>query len=206
MTTAEKLVEIAENEQKVYEAGKEAEYNAFWDAYIGKDGDVIAAVSMFSGYRWIDDIYNPKHTIKASNFSSMYQNCPITDTKVTLDVSNGSGTNLFFNATNLKNIVKLIVSSKNTFGSWFYGCTALEEIRFEGVIGNSLDIHWSTKLSAESYYSIITALSSSVSGQKFIVPPTAEATYNANPPQGDGIPQTWAELIGTKSNWTIAES
>ena len=113
----------------------------------------------------------------------------------------------FHGCTKLHTIAKLSVKETTIFSANpFFECIALEEIRFEGVIGNILDLHWSTKLSAESYYSIITALSSSVSGQKFIVPPTAEATYNANPPQGDGIPQTWTELIGTKSNWTIAES
>ena len=33
MSIAEKLTAIAENEQKVYEAGKKSEYDAFWDAF-----------------------------------------------------------------------------------------------------------------------------------------------------------------------------
>ena len=33
MSIAEKLVTVAENEQKVYDAGKQAEYDAFWDNY-----------------------------------------------------------------------------------------------------------------------------------------------------------------------------
>ena len=31
MSIADKLITIAENEQKVYHAGKQAEYNKFWD-------------------------------------------------------------------------------------------------------------------------------------------------------------------------------
>ena len=33
MSIAEKLQTIAENEQKVYESGKQAEYDRFWDTY-----------------------------------------------------------------------------------------------------------------------------------------------------------------------------
>ena len=199
MSIAEKLTKVAENVPKVYVAGKEAEYNAFWDAYIGKDGDVIASVSMFSGYRWTDDIYKPTHTIKSSAFSSMYQNCPITDTKVALDLSSGSGTNLFFNANNMKNVVKLIVADKNTYNSWFYGCSALEEIRFEGTIGKSLDIHWSKKLSMTSLASIVGALSDTVTEQTLTLPTTAESNYDSETYTG-----RWKEVVASKPNWTFA--
>ena len=33
MSIAEKLNAVAENEKKVYDAGKQAEYNDFWDVY-----------------------------------------------------------------------------------------------------------------------------------------------------------------------------
>ena len=33
MSIAEKLTTVAENVPKVYEAGKKAEYDAFWDKY-----------------------------------------------------------------------------------------------------------------------------------------------------------------------------
>ena len=35
MSIAEKLTTIAENEQKVYDAGQKSEYDRFWDSYRG---------------------------------------------------------------------------------------------------------------------------------------------------------------------------
>ena len=79
----------------------------------------------------------------------------------------------------------------------------LEEIRFAGTIGqNGFDIRWSKSLSAKSLYSIINALSTTTTGLTITLPNTAEANYNANPPEN--APATWAELVATKSNWTIA--
>lgn len=199
MTTNERLIKIAENEQKVYEAGQKSEHDRFWDAYIGKDGDIITSVSMFSGYRWTDDIYKPTHTIKSNAFSGMYQNTSLADTKVTLDLSYGNGTDVFRNASKLRNIEKIIVDSGNAFSNWFYNCTALEEISFEGVIGNSLDIHWSTKLSMGSLSSIVGALSKTVTGQTLTLPTTARATYdNAT------IGGAWDNLVSQYPNWSFA--
>ena len=36
MSIAEKLQQIAENEQNVYDAGKKAQYDEFWDNYQNK--------------------------------------------------------------------------------------------------------------------------------------------------------------------------
>lgn len=197
MTIAEKLVTIAEKMQKIHTAGQKSEYDKFWDAY-QNNGNICIGLSMFSGYNWNDEIYNPKYTIKVRNFSSMYQATTLSSTKVPIDVTQGTGTNVFFNANNMKNIVKLIVTDTNTYNSWFYGCTALEEIRFEGTIGKSLDLHWSTKLSAESYESILNCLSTTSSGQTLTLPTTAEATYNAK--HGSGA---WAERVKGLTNWEI---
>lgn len=198
MTIAEKLTAVAENEQKVYAAGQKSEYDRFWDAYQGT-GEVIVATSMFSGYRWSDEIYNPKITIKTNSFASMYQNSQISDTKVPLDFTYGNSTDVFRNASKLRNIEKIIVDSGNAFSNWFYGCTALEEIRFEGVISKSLDLHWSKKLSMLSLASIVAALSDTVTGQTITLPTTAESTYdNAT------ISGAWDNLVATKPNWTFA--
>lgn len=61
------------------------------------------------------------------------------------------------NNTKLVSILgELDLSNCTTATSAFNYTTALENIRFkEGTIGISLDFHWSTKLSAESYDSII---------------------------------------------------
>lgn len=197
MTIAEKLVIITEKIKAVYNSGQKNEYNRFWDAY-QNNGNICVGLSMFSGYNWNDEIYNPKYTIKVRNFSSMYQATTLSSTKVPIDVTQGTGTNVFFNANNMKNIVKLIVTDTNTYNSWFYACTALEEIRFEGTIGNSLDLHYSPKLSAESLENIFKCLSIESTGQTVTLPTTAEATYNAK--HGSGA---WAERVKGLTNWEI---
>ena len=60
MSIAEKLQTIAENEPKVYEAGKKAEYNRFWNAF-QQNGNKRNYRNAF--YAWIDETYNPKYPI-----------------------------------------------------------------------------------------------------------------------------------------------
>ena len=98
-TVAEKLVLIAENEPKVYEAGyakgntegyqngyddgnaegvkegiaegKQAEYDAFWDIFQdnGKRTDYQYG---FAGQRWTTDIFKPKYDMKPSRCDYMF--------------------------------------------------------------------------------------------------------------------------------------
>jgi hypothetical protein len=81
MTTAEKLVKIAENEQKVYEAGQKAEYDRFWDAY-QEYGTKNRYNYAFAGWGWTDDVFKPKYNI-APNITAlaMFQNSRIVDLK-----------------------------------------------------------------------------------------------------------------------------
>ena len=197
MTIAEKLVIITEKIKAVYNSGRKNEYNRFWDTY-QSNGGVCHGLYMFGGYNWNDDIYNPKYPIKVDAFSSMYQATSLTDTKVPIDVTYGTGTNLFFNANKLKNIVKLKVNAANTYNNWFCNCNELENVRFEGTIANSLDIHWSTKLSAESCESIFKCLSANSTGQILTLPAGVQETYNAK--YGNG---TYAERVMGFPNWEI---
>lgn len=103
----------------------------------------------------------------------------------------------------LHTIAKMGVDENTKFTSTFIRCDTLENLGIYGTIGqDKFDIHWSTKLSAQSLYNIITCLSITATGLTVTLPTTAEANYNANPPEG--APSTWAELIATRSNWTIA--
>lgn len=64
---------------------------------------------------------------------------------------------VMFQGCKSKIIDKIILKDdgSQTFNSTFDGYTDLEEVRFEGVIGQNMDIHWSTKLTHESLMSII---------------------------------------------------
>lgn len=198
MTTAEKLVKIAENEQKVYEAGQKSEHDRFWDS-LQNDGKSMDTSYMFCGYYWNDAIYNPKYPIVSSSCSQMYRFSMISDVKVVLDFSACTGTYLFTNMANLKRIPKIIVNPNIAYTGWFSSSPNIEEIRFEGFIGKSLDIHWSTKLSMPSLASIVGALSKTVTGQTLTLPTTAESTYDNATFEG-----RWKELVASKPNWTFA--
>ena len=90
-----------------------------------------------------------------------------------------------------------------TFNSCFQNCDSLEEIRFNGVIGRDLDIHWSTKLTAVSYNSIMAHLSTTSTGKTVTLPSyeIVKATYDDTSAYGEGA---WDAIVATKPNWTIA--
>jgi hypothetical protein len=233
MTTAEKLVKIAENEQKVYKAGQQSEYDRFWDAY-QQNGNRANYQHAFPGEGWTNENFKPKYNIiPAGNASNFFNQTFISGDvvnilarqNVILDFSNTtrmqsgfyyaryithlgilnfskldtSSVYMFGTCSALHTIDKIIVTEKTVYLYWFEGCYALKEIRFEGVIGNSLDIHWSTNLSAESYNSIFTAMSTTVTGQTITFPTTAQATYDAKYGAGQ-----WSMWVSYLSNWTFA--
>lgn len=60
MSIAEKLTTIAENEQKVFEAGKQAEYDRFWDAF-QRNGTRKNYTHAFAGSNFDVETLNPKY-------------------------------------------------------------------------------------------------------------------------------------------------
>lgn len=103
--------------------------------------------------------------------------------------------NIFSNATILKEIEKIIVNENTYYTLWFEKCTSLEEVRFEGVIGRDIDLHWSIKLSRGSIENIITHLSDTATAATLTLSQTA--VNNAF------TTDEWNMLVATKPNWTI---
>lgn len=230
MSIANKLTKIAENVPKVYEAGQKSEYDRFWDAY-QNNGNRTSYSYAFAGTGWNDANLNPKHPIVCSGgLSYMFRDSSATygDKIFEIDISQvSSGSGIFYNSrikrigvldtrslsdlntmfqynSNLTSIEKIILKDDGSqkFTATFSSCPKIEEIRFEGTIGKSLDIHWSTKLSAESYENIFKCMTVTVSGQTLTVPKsTAEATYNAK--YGSG---KWASRVnGIKAlGWAVS--
>lgn len=66
MSIAEKLTTIAENQQKVYEAGQKSEYDRFWDAY-----QTGTYQNQFSGKMWKNSTFKPKYDIKPTSTGYM---------------------------------------------------------------------------------------------------------------------------------------
>jgi hypothetical protein len=80
MSIAEKLKTIAENEQKVYEAGYEkgkseggadSYYDTFWDSY-QDNGNRTDYLSAFSGKGWNDNTFVPKYKMQPVNADRMF--------------------------------------------------------------------------------------------------------------------------------------
>lgn len=164
MSIAEKITKIAENEKKVYDAGKKSEYDAFWDSYQdnGKRTDYSLA---FGGAGWNEEIFKPKYAIAPTNaYMMFYQNKSIKDlsavsidtskctnfqytfsapalTKIgVVDTTSANGLfQTFYNSTSLVEIEKIILkpstsSAKQTLSQVFNLCSSLEKVEFEGEI------------------------------------------------------------------------
>lgn len=186
MSIADKLTAIAENEHKVYEAGKQASADAFWNE-LQQNGELKDYDYIFTGRYWTGDNFKPKYTpITPLRAVSMFQyasnlnidiseivdfsNCAAISNTFNESAITGVGTinatlnannriNYgFLNARKLKTIGKLIVSESIVYTQTFDNCAALENITFEGKIGNNINFQWSTKLTKDSLYSIRDAL------------------------------------------------
>jgi hypothetical protein len=150
MSLAEKFEVIAD---AVYEKGKNDDKSDFWDVFQNKGIQMANYQYAFAYGHFSDENYNPKHKINPSYSCSnmFYSATKITDTKVDIDVRLATAsTNVFRLASKLKTIRKIIVNESNTFVQWFTGCSSLENITFEGVIGNDLSFADSPLLTAES--------------------------------------------------------
>ena len=198
MSIADKLKRIAENEQAVFDAGKKSEYDTFWDSY-QENGNKISYRLAFFGSGWNDTTFRPKYPMKMYKGQQQMQAFYYfrgTHIDVDIDFRAVGNAQVFQSASLLKTISKLIVTDEVTYTNWFAGCTALEDITIEGTIGNDISFSDCALLTKGSIESIIDALSGTVTGKTL--------TVNAAAKQVAFTDSEWAELIGTKPNWTIS--
>ena len=198
MSVAEKLEQIAENIPKVYEKGKEKERSDFWDVFQNNGKQMSNYQYAFAYGHFSDKNYNPKHKINPtySCNSMFYSATAITDTKVDIDVRQvAASTNVFRSASKLKTIKKLIVNENNTYVHWFTDCASLENITFEGVIGNDLSFADSPSLTVESMLNIFGCLrDNKVSG--------ASNTLTLGSTNLNKLTDT-EKAIATEKGWTL---
>lgn len=196
--TEEKILptDFASMQQEVFDAGKKAEYDAFWDVF-QQNGNLSNYNHAF--YRWFDECYKPKYPIKTTLFTNGFAYSKIEDTLVDIEISENYQGNLlnklFDQATKLKTIRKLVLPSKiTTYTNCFANCTALENLTVEGEICGSFDLHWSP-LSKESVESVVSALSDTVTGQT--------VTFNKAKTESIFDSADWEELKNLKPNWNF---
>ena len=177
------------------EQGEQSAYDRFWDDF-QQNGERRTYTNAFGGAGWSDATYNPKYPIIATNGCAyLFWNSTLTDTKVDIDIGGtaGNGSSRFNNAKNLVTIRKLIVEENAAFGSCFTGCTALENITIEGVIGKAFDISPATKLTHDSLMSIINHLKDGVSSLTLTIGSANLAKLSDA-----------EKAIATEKGWTLA--
>ena len=160
MSIAEKLTTIAENEQRVFEAGKTAEWNEMWDglqAY-GKRFDYnrfcyrnLFIVDTDTTPRWI---FKPKYNIKPSSAEFMFREANydvingdklykkltidlaqwLNDLGVNLDLSNCTNINSMFYCAWLISRVPVLDLSKCTSAQYAFWYNCIETI--DGIISS----------------------------------------------------------------------
>lgn len=192
MSISDKLLTIAENEQRVYDAGKQAEYDALWDS-IQDYGKRTSYNFAFSGDMWTPETFKPKYPIQPTTCFHIFaywgkhntrterfdfRGLPIDFSKSTslingfFDnkiieavgevnvISSDNLTGIFSGATVLHTIEKFVLkpNGSNTFANAFLSCEKLENITFEGVIGNDISFGNSPLLTKESLMSILNHL------------------------------------------------
>ena len=168
----------------VYEAGKEAEYDAFWDSYQDNGNKRVYELA-FAGTGWKTSNFKPKYPMKPTNASMMFykangllgeieeivnidfssctnfrqafQNCHTSRLGV-IDLRKATDiTNTFVNCYNMEKIDKIIVDESLPATLMFSNDTALKNVIIEGELVKNFSAG-ACPLTVESLKSIITAL------------------------------------------------
>ncbi len=129
MTTAERLAAVSENMQRVYDAGKTAEYDSFWDSY-QQNGNRAEYSEAFSGHGWRQNTFLPKHRIQPLYAYRMFCShnaggtaydleAHLQELGVTLDFSKCTGFQYGFSTANLTRVGVIDCSSATAITNLF---------------------------------------------------------------------------------------
>lgn len=136
-------------------------------------------------------------TSQATNLQSAFGYSFITEIP-TIDCTNlgNSSSAVFAHCYHrLLTIEKVIVNEAVTYNNWF-NSTNITNITFDGVIGQDLDLGYSSRLTKASIESIISHLSDSATGKTLTLSKTAVENAFTD--------TEWDALESTKTNWTIS--
>lgn len=147
MNIADKLTAIAENVPRVYEAGKNAEYDAFWNIF-QSNGNLTSYNYAFAYGKFNDDTFRPKYDIVPTSAERMFAynnnanigtnsvHC-ITDLSdcikkagIVFDTSKATNMScMFYMGRGFRRIPAISFEScEHTIDGVFYGCYELETI------------------------------------------------------------------------------
>lgn len=229
MSIAEKLQTIAENEQRVYEAGKKAEYDEFWDVF-QNNGEPMSYYGRFAA-GWTDENFKPKYDIKPTNAQVMfYGNSGITnlkqlllDANVILDTSLAKTLNNAFSACVITNIPYIDGSGVNDYGysDVFSGSRYLKQIDGFYVVPERKFTNTFTSCGALEHLIMEGTIGQNgfnVQWSKKLSKASIESIINCLSTTTSGLTVTlsktakeaaftadeWAALIATRPNWNIS--
>ncbi len=205
------LDDMAENIEKVYEAGQNSGGN-YEEIYLAGQKSIFERIQdggktqnyyyAFAYDRFDDTNYFPVGAIKCSNGTTpgqymFYNATGLTDTKVEI-VANSNNINYAFSLSGLVTIRKLTVYESTTFSNTFNGCRDLINILFGGTIGKAISFKDSSKLSDESVDSIIEHLKDLTGGTSLALTVHADV-YDRMVARG-------IDALVTAKNWTLVEA
>jgi hypothetical protein len=138
---------------------------------------------------------------KCTNITYIFYNARIWHLpEINVTGAGDSATNQLLFGGYVRKIDKFVCKESQLLQKTFSYCSDLEQIEVEGVIGKNLDMHWSTKLFAESYHSIITHCSKTASFT-LTLPPEATVRSVYDTKYGSGA---WDSITAEYPNVTIA--
>ena len=170
----------------------------------GRDGEgAVNMVTLFQGLGITLDTSKAK-----GNFGQAFRGDGVSRWGV-IDLSQATNThNIFYGNGNpkLTRIDKIVCSASTPWvNNSFQNQSQLTYIRFEGVIGNTINFQWQTKLDRESIDSVIWVLSPTASGKTLTLSKTAvNKAYETSEGANDGSNSSeWLERLDVSQNWTI---
>lgn len=136
MSIAEKLKTVAENEQRVFDAGKRAEYDRFWDDY-QQNGNRTDYTNGFGGC-WSAETFKPKYSMRPTTAYMMlrYMRAKVDLVEhlkslgVTLDFSNCTNFQYTFYGSQFTRVGVIDISkaNNNNVQTMFGSCGNLETV------------------------------------------------------------------------------
>ena len=137
-----------------------------------------------------------KGTSATSGYSYTFYNCGKLEEIEDIGIKADFSFNHAFECGKLRTIAKIGTDENTQFTSAFDYAYSLENVTFEGVIGQNLNIRWSKQLSADSIRNIIEHLSDTAEGKTLTLSQTARTKAFTD--------AEWDALIATKPNWTFS--
>lgn len=135
-------------------------------------------------------------TSQATSPANMFYECRKLTRLPSIDLTNSSTTFgfSFSYCSDLVSIDKIILNQEGALSVHFDYCVSLEHIRFEGIIGQALELRWSSKLTGGSVQDIIDHLKD-LTGQ-------AEQTLTFHADVGARLTDAQKATV-TAKNWTL---